>query len=64
LVVLRLHQVRKGLSSPELSGASGTQGRYSCVALWNAFQRVAAGCSAAEKQALFPGTAANYYRLG
>ncbi|HWS66051.1 MAG TPA: hypothetical protein VN325_25105 [Steroidobacteraceae bacterium] len=43
---------------------SGTQGRCSCVALRNAFKRVAAGCSAAEKQALFPGTATNYYRLG
>ena len=43
---------------------SGTQGSCSCVALCNAFKRVAAGCSAAEKQALFPGTATNYYRLG
>jgi len=31
--------------------------------LWNAFKRLAAGCSAAEKQALFSGTAARVYRL-
>jgi L-fuconolactonase len=33
-------------------------------ALWNAFKRVAAGCSEAEKQALFAGTATKFYRLG
>ncbi|HEY1796648.1 MAG TPA: amidohydrolase family protein [Stellaceae bacterium] len=32
-------------------------------ALWNAFKRVASGCSAAEKAALFSGTAAKFYRL-
>ena len=31
--------------------------------LWNAFKRLAAGCSEAEKQALFSGTAARVYRL-
>jgi predicted TIM-barrel fold metal-dependent hydrolase len=31
--------------------------------LWNAFKRLAAGCSDAEKQALFSGTAARVYRL-
>ncbi len=31
--------------------------------LWNAFKRLAAGCSAAEKQALFSGTAVRVYRL-
>ena len=32
-------------------------------ALWNAFKRVASGCSAAEKTALFSGTATKFYRL-
>ena len=31
--------------------------------IWNAFKRVAAGCSADEKAALFVGTAAHAYRL-
>ena len=31
--------------------------------LWNAFKRLAAGCSAAEKTALFSGTARRVYRL-
>jgi L-fuconolactonase len=31
--------------------------------LWNAFKRLAAGCSADEKAALFSGTAARVYRL-
>jgi predicted TIM-barrel fold metal-dependent hydrolase len=31
--------------------------------LWNAFKRIAANYSAAEKTALFSGTAANFYRL-
>ena len=30
---------------------------------WNAFKRIAAGCSAAEKTALFAGTATRFYRL-
>ncbi len=32
--------------------------------LWNAFKRIASGCSAAEKAALFHDTAAGFYRLG
>jgi predicted TIM-barrel fold metal-dependent hydrolase len=32
--------------------------------LWNALKRIAAGASAAEKQALFAGTARRVYRLG
>ncbi|MGV6872809.1 amidohydrolase family protein [Pseudochelatococcus sp. B33] len=31
--------------------------------LWNAFKRIAAGCSGDEKQALFSGTASKVYRL-
>jgi L-fuconolactonase len=31
---------------------------------WNAFKRIAAGCSAAERAALFSGTANRFYRLG
>jgi predicted TIM-barrel fold metal-dependent hydrolase len=34
------------------------------AALWNAFKHIAAGCSAAEKAALFAGTATKFYRLG
>jgi predicted TIM-barrel fold metal-dependent hydrolase len=34
------------------------------AALWNAFKRIAAGASQAEKRALFAGTAARIYRLG
>jgi L-fuconolactonase len=33
------------------------------VVLWNAFKRIAAGASAAEKLALFSGTARRAYRL-
>ena len=33
------------------------------VALWNAFKRIAAGATAAEKQALFNGTARRVYRI-
>jgi L-fuconolactonase len=33
-------------------------------ALWNAFKRIAAGCSADQKAALFAGTASRFYRLG
>jgi L-fuconolactonase len=40
------------------------KGSCGYVALWNAFKRIAAGCSAAEKAALFAGTAAKFYRLG
>jgi predicted TIM-barrel fold metal-dependent hydrolase len=35
----------------------------SYVVLWNAFKRLAAGCSAAEKAALFSETAARVYRI-
>jgi L-fuconolactonase len=40
------------------------KGSCSYAALWNAFKHIAAGYSAAEKQALFAGTAAKFYRLG
>jgi L-fuconolactonase len=40
------------------------KGMCSYPVLWNAFKRLAAGCSAAEKAALFAGTAARIYRLG
>ena len=36
---------------------------YGYAILWNAFKRLAAGYSAAEKQALFSGTASSVYRL-
>jgi len=36
----------------------------SYTVLWNSFKRLAAGCSAAEKAALFHDTAARVYRLG
>jgi len=39
------------------------KGSCSYAALWNAFKRITAGCSAAEKQALFAGTATKFYRL-
>ncbi len=39
------------------------KGSYSYVACWNAFKRLAADASAAEKTALFSGTAARFYRL-
>ena len=38
------------------------KGSCSYAALWNAFKRITAGCSAAEKQALFAGTATKFYR--
>jgi predicted TIM-barrel fold metal-dependent hydrolase len=40
--------------------------KQSCsyATLWNAFKRIAAGYSAAEKSALFFGTANRIYRLG
>jgi L-fuconolactonase len=40
------------------------KGSCSYHVLWNAFKRIAAGCSAAEKAALFSGTATKFYRLG
>jgi L-fuconolactonase len=39
------------------------KGSCSYAVLWNAFKRVAAGLSAADKQALFSATAARVYRL-
>jgi L-fuconolactonase len=36
------------------------KGSCGYVALWNAFKRIAAACSAAEKQALFSGTATKF----
>lgn len=39
------------------------KGSCSYTALWNAFKRVTAGCSAAERADLFFGTAARVYRL-
>ncbi len=40
------------------------KGMCSYVACWNAFKRLSAGASAAEKTALFSGTAMRVYRLG
>jgi L-fuconolactonase len=40
------------------------KGSCSYHVLWNAFKRIADGCSAAEKTALFFGTANKFYRLG
>ena len=40
------------------------KGSCSYHVLWNAFKRIAGGCSAAEKQALFAGTATQFYQLG
>jgi len=40
------------------------KGSCSYAALWNAFKRIAAGCSATEKAALFAETASRFYRLG
>ena len=39
------------------------KGSCSYAALWNAFKRIAAGCSADEKRALFSATATRFYRL-
>ena len=39
------------------------KGSGSYPVFWNAFKRIAAGCSAAEKEALFSGTATRFYRL-
>ena len=33
------------------------------AALWNAFKRIAAGCSASEKAALLSDTASKFYNL-
>ena len=40
------------------------KGSCGYAALWNAFKRIAAGYSAAEKAAVFAGTATKFYRLG
>jgi L-fuconolactonase len=39
------------------------KGSCGYAALWNAFKRIAASCTAAEKAALFSGTATKFYRL-
>ena len=39
------------------------KGSGSYQVFWNAFKRIAAGCSASEKTALFLGTAAKFYKL-
>ena len=39
------------------------KGSCGSAALWNAFKRIASGYSAAEKAALFAGTARKFYRL-
>jgi len=39
------------------------KGSGSYPVFWNAFKRLASGCSAAEKEALFSGTATRFYRL-
>jgi len=39
------------------------KGSCSYQSLWNAFKRIAAGMSNADKQALFSGTATRVYRL-
>ena len=40
------------------------KGSGSYHVFWNAFKRIAAGCSTSEKAALFAGTASRFYRLG
>jgi L-fuconolactonase len=40
------------------------KGMCSYVSCWNAFKRIAAGCSSSEKADLFHGSAARFYRLG
>jgi predicted TIM-barrel fold metal-dependent hydrolase len=40
------------------------KGMCSYPVVWNAFKRLASGCSADEKAALFHGTATRFYRLG
>jgi L-fuconolactonase len=39
------------------------KGSCGYAVLWNAFKRITAGCSPAEKRALFAGTASKFYRL-
>jgi predicted TIM-barrel fold metal-dependent hydrolase len=40
------------------------KGSGSYHVFWNAFKRIAQGCSAAEKAELFSGAASRFYRLG
>lgn len=40
------------------------KGMFSYAVMWNAFKRLCAGASAAQKTALFSGTASAFYRLG
>ena len=40
------------------------KGGGSYQVFWNAFKRIASGCSAGEKAALFAGAASSFYRLG
>jgi predicted TIM-barrel fold metal-dependent hydrolase len=40
------------------------KGSFSYATCWNAFKRLTAGASAAERQSLFEGTASRVYRLG
>ena len=40
------------------------KGSGSYQVFWNAFKRIAAGCSASEKAALFAGAATRFYKLG
>jgi predicted TIM-barrel fold metal-dependent hydrolase len=39
------------------------KGMCSYIVVWNAFKRIVAGCSEAEKAALFHATAERFYRL-
>jgi predicted TIM-barrel fold metal-dependent hydrolase len=39
------------------------KGSGSYQVFWNAFKRIAAGCSSSVKTALFSGTASKFYRL-
>src|SRR4029077_13717579 len=39
------------------------KGSGSYQVFWNAFKRIAAGCSRSEKMALFSGTASHFYKL-
>jgi predicted TIM-barrel fold metal-dependent hydrolase len=39
------------------------KGMFSYAVMWNAFKRLAAGCSGDEKNALFHNTALKFYRL-
>ena len=48
---------------PEVTGET-QRASANAASAWSISDLIAADCSAAEKQALFPGTATNYYRLG